>query len=233
MGFWTQVTDSLLNLFLRPNCPLCDRPTDGEVFCSACSRSLRQLQFCPSRRQLYTCLSPSIPVWVWGKYQGQLKQAIASLKYHNHPEIARPLGQWLGEAWKATTPSKRVSPLVIPIPLHPEKLKQRGFNQAERLAASFCQVTGLPLSANGLIRTRQTEAQFSKSADQRHANLKNAFTANKAQISRYRSSPVLLLDDIYTTGATVHSATQALHRQGISVYGVVAITTTGATQPPV
>ncbi|MDJ1169031.1 ComF family protein [Roseofilum sp. BLCC_M154] len=232
MGFWTQFTNSLLNLFLRPNCPMCDRPTEGEVLCSACSRSLRQLQFCPSHRQLYTCHSPSTPVWVWGKYQGQLKRAIASLKYDNHPEIAQPLGQWLGEAWRATTISHRVSPLVIPIPLHPEKLKQRGFNQAERLAASFCQVTSLPLSANGLIRSRQTEAQFGKSADQRHANLKNAFTVNTAQISRYRSSPVLLLDDIYTTGATVQSATQALRHQGISVHGVVAIATTGVAQAP-
>ncbi|MDJ1179629.1 ComF family protein [Roseofilum sp. BLCC_M91] len=233
MGFWTEITDSLLNLFLRSNCPLCDRPTDGDILCSSCGRSLRQLQFCPSRRHLYTCPSSPIPVWVWGKYQGQLKRAIARLKYDNHPEIARPLGQWLGEAWSATGVSKQASPLVIPIPLHQDKLKQRGFNQAERLAASFCQVTGFPLSANGLIRSRPTEAQFGKSADQRRVNLKDAFTVNPARISRYPSSPVLLLDDIYTTGATVQSATEALRHQGISVYGVVAIATTSVTQPPV
>ncbi|MBP0029486.1 ComF family protein [Roseofilum reptotaenium CS-1145] len=232
MGFWTQVTDSILNLFLRSNCPMCDRPTDEEVLCSTCSRALRQLQFCPSHRRLYTCASKSMPVWVWGKYQGQLKGAIARLKYDNHPEIARPLGQWLGEAWIATHTTKPVSPLVIPIPLHPEKLKQRGFNQAERLAASFCQVTGFPLSTNGLIRSRETEAQFGKRADERRANLKNAFTVNTARISRDPHSPVLLLDDIYTTGATVQSATQALRYQGISVYGVVAIATTSTTQPP-
>nr|WP_290226719.1 ComF family protein [Trichocoleus desertorum] len=169
-------------------------------------------------------------MFAWGKYGGTLKRALACLKYNHQPKVARPLGQWLGQAWlhqgpKAFTQTASATswPVVVPIPLHADKLKQRGYNQAELLAQSFCDHTGLPLQRQGLVRLRATEAQFGLSQAARAENLAAAFALNP---SVWRSQPqrsVLLLDDIYTTGATVQSAAQLLRSHGITVCGVVAI----------
>jgi ComF family protein len=174
-----------------------------------------------------------MPVFVWGAYSGTLKRAIAAIKYENHPELARPLGHWLGEAWRNGQGAAGARVTVVPIPLHAAKLKKRGFNQAELLAQYFCEVTGLPLQRNGLERIRETEAQFSLSGAEREQNLAGAFTVGKGFRHRHqRAGSVLLLDDIYTTGATVRSAAQTLRSAGISVCGVAAIATTAVLNRP-
>jgi ComF family protein len=167
-----------------------------------------------------------LPVFVWGAYSGILKQAIAALKYENQPQLARSLGHWLGQAWLKSPAATRTKKLtVVPIPLHPTKLKQRGFNQAELIARSFCEFTGYKHQALGLERVRVTQAQFGLSAQEREQNLTDAFAIAKSLSQAPSTSPVLLVDDIYTTGATACSAAQTLRRQGIGVYGVVAIAT--------
>lgn len=216
MPNWTLKFPSLLKLFLQSHCPLCQRPTPQE-FCQDCDR---QLQCCKLSDHQY--LHQGLSVFAWGDYKGTLKKAIAALKYNNQPQIAKPLGQWLAQAWLTQIDKKLV---VVPIPLHAQKLQKRGYNQAELLAASFCDFTGLTLRSQGLKRIKATEAQFSLSVAQREQNLTAAFglgTEFQRQRPKYQ---VLLLDDIYTTGATVRSAVLTLQKQGISVYGVVAIAT--------
>ncbi len=206
----------LLNLFLQSHCPLCQRPTLQE-FCQDCNR---QLQRCKLTNHQH--LQQGLPIFAWGDYRGTLKSAIAALKYNNQPQIAKPLGQWLAQAWLNSQHDKLV---VVPVPLHADKLKKRGYNQAELLAESFCNFTGFALQSQGLKRIKATDAQFSLSVSEREQNLATAFalgTEFQRQRPKYR---VLLLDDIYTTGATVRSAVQTLQKQGISVYGVVAIAT--------
>jgi ComF family protein len=205
---------SFLNLFLQSNCPLCQRPTEAEL-CPYCQRQLLSCQL-NHPCQLW---EGEIPAFAWGSYRGALKRAIAALKYDNRPQLAQPLGRWLGEAWlKSKIAAKTPKLTVVPIPLHATKLQKRGYNQAELLARSFCSFTGLRLQSQGLKRVRSTEAQFGLSIAQREQNLANAF-----KIDRPPTSPVLLLDDIYTTGATARSAAQVLHQSGILVYGLVAI----------
>ncbi|AFZ17659.1 ComF family protein [Allocoleopsis franciscana] len=216
-----RLKDGLLALFLKPNCPLCDRPAESE-FCTFCQR---QLQRC----QLTTpgdFWKGELPVFAWGNYGGVLKRAIATLKYDNQPQLARPLGHWLAQSWlksPVATPVKKLT--VVPIPLHPLKLKKRGYNQAELIAQNFCDVTGYKHQPLGLERIRETEAQFGLSAQAREQNLADAFRISKSFGKHLPNSPVLLIDDIYTTGATVRAAAQILQRQGIQVYGVAAIAT--------
>ena len=210
---WTDV----LSIFLKSSCPLCQRPT-GKVFCVDCTR---QLQRC----QLSDRLIPStteLPVFAWGMYGGALKRAIAALKYDKRPQIAQPLGFWLAEAW-LNLPFTSIQPIVTPIPLHATKLSDRGFNQAELLARSFCQLTGLKLRSQGLERARQTVRQFELSGKEREQNLSGAFQIGSDFRHRRPIRPVLILDDIYTTGATARSAAQTLRQAGIEVCGVVAI----------
>ncbi|AFY30970.1 ComF family protein [Calothrix sp. PCC 7507] len=210
----------LLNLFLQSHCPLCQRSTDREL-CLYCERQLQtcHLQDPNSRWQ------EAIPVFSWGVYGGTLKRAIAAMKYENQPQIAHLLGQWLGEAWLLNSPKSDTHLVVVPIPLHASKLKQRGYNQAALIAQSFCQTTGLKLKLDGLERVRETKAQFGLSLSEREKNLTAAFAVGKG-LSRYSNPLVLLVDDIYTTGATAASAVQTLGQCGIGFLGLAAVATT-------
>lgn len=215
---------SWLNLFLKASCPLCNRPCDRDL-CAGCWRALLQCQL-PHPQQLWT---ETLPVFVWGDYRGTLKQAIAALKYHHQPQLACPLGFQLGEAWLNFANSIKLKPAIVPIPVHAERLKQRGYNQAELLAQSFCQQTQLPLYSQALTRIRVTEKQFSLTTLEREQNLKGVFREGAdCAVIQQRRLPVLILDDIYTTGATVRSAAQTLRNQGVNVLGVVAIATTNS-----
>lgn len=219
MLIWKRNFDNFLHLFLQSNCLLCQRPTSGE-FCPNCTQQLKQCQ----HQNPAALWQEPIPVFRWGIYGGVVKRAIAMMKYQNHPQIARPLGQWLGEAWLLSNVSQcQPQPFVVPIPLHPNKQKKRGYNQAALIAESFSATTGLKLRVNGLKRVQDTKAQFGLSASERESNLAEAFAVGEEL--RHCHVPVLLVDDIYTTGATARSAVQILNQTGIAVLGLVAVTT--------
>jgi ComF family protein len=221
MQTWTKkYFQGFLKLFLQSSCPLCQRQT-SEEFCPNCTR---QLLKCHLKDPNFLWKQP-LPVFVWGAYGGSLKRAIAAMKYENHPEIARPLGQWLGEAWMLHSQPNSKQPVVVPIPLHKSRQKERGFNQAALIAQSFCEITGFKLKENGLQRMQNTQAQFGLSVSERQKNLAEAFEIGQ-DFRRPSDAPILLVDDIYTTGATARAAVQTLHQNRIPVCGLVATATT-------
>lgn len=207
----------LLNLFLESNCPLCQRPASTE-FCQDCAKKLQRCQT-PNQTLIG---QGQLSVFAWGMYGGTLKQVIAALKYENQPQLARPLGHWLAQAWLNSQLASTL-PIVVPIPLHADRQKERGYNQATLLAQSFCEITRLRVQQMGLERLRATEAQFGLTTSEREKNLAMAFQLGAAFRRHRPASPVLLLDDIYTTGATAYSAAQTLQQHGITVYGIVAL----------
>ena len=225
---WRKILKPFLNIFLKPNCPLCQRSADREL-CQYCEKQVWRCQF-PGGGEIFP---GEVPIFIWGQYKDSLKRAIAAMKYEDNPQIARPLGYWLADGWSAspgcqkqvgrTTLDKVV---VVPIPMHKKKQRERGFNQAELLANSFCEVTGLQIRRNGLARVKQTQALFGLSRGERLETVKDAFVVGKDLRNRRPRVSVLLVDDIYTTGATVNSAIEVLRKAGIRVVGVLAIATT-------
>jgi ComF family protein len=211
----TQLYSGFLNFFLKSNCPLCQRPTSAE-FCQEC---YRQLQKCSLSNPSFLWHEP-LPVFAWGTYRSILKRAIAAMKYENQPQIARLFGQWLGEAWLLHSPKCTQRIIVVPIPLHADKEKERGYNQAALIARGFCLTTGLQLQLNGLERMRETKAQYTLSASEREKNLAQAFRLGKGFRHYNSNCQVLLIDDIYTTGATAKSATVTLRQAEIKVLGL-------------
>lgn len=214
---------NLLNLVLENSCSLCQRSTAGP-FCRDCQRQLQSCQLPPVNQFQ---IGPPL-VFAWGHYTQSLKRAIAAFKYENQPHLSHPLGQWMAQSWRAQSGlaiPQRVT--VVPIPLHVSKQQQRGFNQAALLAKRFCTIAHLPLALQGLERSRATEAQFGLDRAARDRNLDTAFTVGQPFLRQPPAHPVLLLDDIYTTGATARSATQTLRRQGIRVCGIAVLARTG------
>ncbi len=218
MSHWVQHLRGLMTLVAANVCPLCDRPAATD-FCPACQR---QVQTCALPPAVHTMKADGYALLAWGRYGEALKRAIAALKYDKQLQLACPLGHWMADTWLAT-PSLPKQLVVVPIPLHASKQQQRGFNQAEQLAIHFCDQTRLPLARQGLARQQETTAQFGLSATERSRNLENAFSLGSAFTQQPPRHPVLLLDDIYTTGATIRSAAQTLRRRGIRVWGAAVL----------
>jgi ComF family protein len=223
---WSQAASALSQLWLSPRCPLCDR-SPARPFCDSCWRQIQSCQTLtgPTRD------AHALQVLSWGWYQRPLKGAIAALKYDGHRAIADPLGRALGDWWQQRPIPTRRPPWVVPIPLHGEKQRQRGFNQAALIAAAFCRQTGLLLQAQGLRRQRPTQPQFGLGMAERQQNLADAFVLGDWSRPQ-RQRPILLLDDIYTTGTTAQAAAAVLRRAGWSVCGMVTVARAQSDQTP-
>lgn len=207
-----------LDLFLKANCPMCDRTVE-QILCRYCLRRLQDCQL-PEPARYW---QGDLPLFAWGKYEGAVKQAISKLKYDGQTSIADLYGELLGQSWQQSALKLPNKLIVIPIPLHPEKLATRGFNQAEAIARRFCQVTGDRLDLS-LQRTRATVAQFGLSKTARQENVADAFALTSSSVLK-PGSTVLFIDDIYTTGATVRSAADVLRSKQIAVCGVAVVAT--------
>ena len=209
----------ILSLFLKPNCPLCQRSTD-RLFCSYCEDKLSACLL----PHPYQQINDDFWLFSWGKYDGELKRAIAVLKYNQQPEIGRELGEWLGKVW-VNSPYYRQYPrvTVTPIPCHPKRLKTRGYNQAELIAQGFSEITGYQLKSHLLSRSKNTEAMFGLNLSQRQANISQAFSIGKDYHQVNKKQNILIVDDIYTTGTTVAEAKQILDNRNLKTIGVATV----------
>lgn len=223
---------SLLGTFLMQNCAVCRRAT-AQSFCLDCYRRIEVECFTAKQKSKsfeQLIVDNGLAIGALGQYQGTLKQAILALKYENCPEVARLLGAALAKNWQSQIDqwqNKRSQSLyVVPIPLHANRLAQRGYNQAALIARSFCQTSGLGLAEQALLRREDTKPQYQLGAKARQENLASAFEISTAwrrkQAARGKIS-ILLIDDIYTTGATARSAATVLRSSGCSVVGVLAL----------
>jgi len=145
-----------------------------------------------------------------GRFEGPLQRAIHAYKYRPRPQLASVLAQPLGRAILAAGLSL---PALTFVPLHPRRRRERGFNQAERLAAQLSSELGIPM-VGGLTRVRVTPAQVGLSQAERRANLEGAFRWTAAEPPGHGLG---LVDDVCTTGATLTAAAGAVAEAGGSI----------------
>ena len=213
--------NNLLSLFLKPNCPLCQRSAE-ELFCEYCYEKLTSCELNFDQQQKF--ISANFLLLSWAKYDREVKRALATLKYKQQKDIGEVLGIWLGEAWlKQKNKQKYPHLIVTPIPCHQEKLKTRGYNQAELIARGFSQVTGYPVKSNLLTRQKKTEAMYGLKIKERKENIRQAFKLGKDYASIPKSRSILIIDDIYTTGTTVEEAIHILQQGQLKTIGVATV----------
>lgn len=155
-----------------------------------------------------------------GLFQSVLRELILQLKFFSATELAQPLGRWL---WECTLKFFQVSRFdwVVPVPLHRQRLRKRGFNQTALLVNQWLEFgTGVKkqkeethrVNHDCLIRSRATSSQTGLNKSQRSANLANAFQVTDPQL--VKGKHLLLVDDVMTTGATVDACALALMKAG-------------------
>lgn len=168
---------------------------------------------------------------VAARYEGTVRQAIWGLKYTGQRRLGEPLGDLLAGVALELRPLVQ---LVVPVPLHPSRQRQRGYNQAELLARRCAAHLGLPTRADLLARTRATSSQVGLGLTARHANVAGAFAATRRAPGVLAGRAVLLVDDVATSGATLTAAAQGLLTGGAtSVWGLaVAQPALGADAEP-
>jgi ComF family protein len=150
-------------------------------------------------------------------FQGVVRQAIHQLKYNNFKALASPLAQLLAE-YVETRPLP--VEVIVPVPLHPRRLRERGYNQSALLARELGRLVSLPVVEDSLSRLKDTPAQARASnAEIRRSNVVGVFACRDEKL---KGKPVLLIDDVCTTGATLDSCAIALNKAGASsVWGLV------------
>jgi ComF family protein len=172
----------------------------------------------------------------YGVYEDRMREAIHALKYDRIHPAAKRLGRMLAQAMMKLYGEAPAEMLVVPVPLHRKRKKERGFNQARALAEHAISVLRethpdwkLALEARALVRVRLTESQARLSTRQRRMNMRAAFEVVDPEAVRGRD--VLLVDDILTTGATARSAARALTRAGAKSVWVATLARAGRAFP--
>jgi ComF family protein len=157
-----------------------------------------------------------------GTYEGLLRKAIHSFKYDKKSMLANPLGKLLSE-YGSRLLNKEEYNLIIPVPLHPQRLRQRGFNQSLMLAKKISEAWHVKVCAECLKRIKWTIPQTMLPVNERQINVKGAFSCSDSAV---RGKKVLLVDDVYTSGSTVNECAKVLKKHGVLQVDVLILART-------
>jgi ComF family protein len=169
---------------------------------------------------------PFIRAVAYGSYDSGLRELIHLLKFEQVRPAAAVLGGMLAKALAGLEPGWTQRPVVVvPVPLHTRKLRQRGFNQSELIAQHAVKLTGgMAVHSRVLERRRETQSQIGLTRHQRRENLRGAFVVTRPQEIAGRE--ILLVDDVFTTGTTVSECARVLRRAGASKIFVATVART-------
>lgn len=240
-------TRAILDLVLPPRCRICQASTTGQTtpwVCQTCWLAVAYIKppICYQCGQPFaapmagivstvhrcaTCRTTPPPyarARAVGLYQGVLREMIHAMKYQRIYGLVRPLADMLVAQfqfhWAAPRPD-----LLVPVPLHRSRLRSREFDQAHALARHVGRHMGIPVVGDLLMRHRRTVSQVNLDAAQRRRNVQGAFRLQKSQACKGKS--LLLIDDVYTTGATARECTRLLQQAGAQWIGVYTLARVG------
>jgi ComF family protein len=230
--------EKLLPFVLPSQCHCCDRPLEEgkKGFCADCFSQIRRLDppFCsvcgapfPSRevenhpcgecvtKERYFSMARAL-----GYYEGPLQEAIHRWKYRGMLSLTSFFGEWMADAlrrhWGGASPD-----ILLPVPLHKHRLRERGFNQALLLAQDLSRRTGIPCGKRILRKEKPTLPQVNLGSSEREKGVRGAFQMTEKD--RLKGKSILLVDDVYTTGATVNECSKVLIAGGAERVDVLTL----------
>ena len=222
--------ESGIDLLFPPHCVACKRL--GSWLCPTCARSVEVIQpplchrcglpvqdFAPNRVTPGLChYCRGLPqAWeglrAYAYHGGALREAIHQFKYEEMRCLAPVLAELMAQGWADLAPDSWQPQAIVPIPLHPSRQRQRGYNQAALLARELGTHLDCPVVEGTLIRVRATAPQVGLGVEERRANVQGAF---RCRDDRLDGLHVLLVDDVCTSGSTLESACVALKATGVA-----------------
>jgi len=226
-------TDTLADLIYPNVCSLCqDALQNNEaIICTGCRLKLPETnqhrELSPSRMDYK--FAGKVPVaftysYLYFTKKGRTQRLIHQLKYRDGKEVGRLLGRWYGYQLSTESNLAERIDLIIGVPLHPAKLRQRGYNQSDWFAMGLADTLDRPWSDKALIRNHYTISQTGKNRIDRWTNVSNVFSV--PQTGLVANKRILLVDDVLTTGATLESCATALLEAGCASVGIVTIAAT-------
>jgi len=218
----------LAALFFPQTCVGCDTPlVYGErLICTACWYHLPYTHAHEdtqniSARQLWGRVHVEAVASCWYfRDASRVKQIIHHLKYRRRPEIGTLIGARYGELLRDAPPFNQAD-IIVPVPLHPKRLRERGYNQSTFFANGLARSMKLPVVEHCITRRKATESQTHKNRYERYENMLETFAANDAEA--FAGRHVLLVDDVLTTGATLEACANALLEGGAAKVSAVTI----------
>ncbi|MFA7686653.1 MAG: double zinc ribbon domain-containing protein [Moheibacter sp.] len=202
------IARSFVDLFFPKRCVGCQSVIAGTaVLCPPCAAKLSYTHWGINREnEAYfklkaLCNLNSAGSFLRFEHDNITQKLMHFLKYENHPEIGILLAEGVFSSMNLAAYDG-----IIPVPIHPKKLKKRGYNQVMPFAERLAELTGIPLVKDCLIRKENNPSQVHKSREERLNSIRNAFTIKGDLTGHY-----LLVDDVLTTGATVSSCVNLIH----------------------
>ncbi|MBO3099073.1 ComF family protein [Gelidibacter pelagius] len=214
---------NLLNLFFPQVCLSCDNPLEvNELYvCTVCRHELPLTNFESTTNNALTkklygrVLLRNASSLLWFSKKGLVQHLLHNLKYKGHEEIGEFLGKWLGEELSKRNEFKTVD-VVIPVPLHSKRLKQRGFNQVHKFGKQLADALECDFNTEVLQKTKATTTQVFKDRIMRWINDDALFMVT--EFETLKGKHILLVDDIITTGATIETCANALSKiEGVTI----------------
>lgn len=190
---------SFLDLIYKKKCYFC---LSSKYALKMCPKCYETLTFNPknANRIIY-----GVNIFSCGVYEKTLQKLIRGLKYHKQKELAFYLAKFMFEYWKELGDNRDFQ--VLPTPMHPKRVKKRKYNHMNLVVEEFCKLSGLTPNYDLIKRVKETKPQYKLTRLQRLENLNGAFEVDKSKDLR---KPVLILDDICTTGATFEEMIKSL-----------------------
>jgi ComF family protein len=232
-----QLSRRILDLLFPPRCQCCEE-FSSDLICAECRETITRIEppFCETCGRPFdsaaqaarTCGDCRLAHFRFdlaravGTHTEALRRAIIAFKFHGRTRLRDPLAGMLTEYLRS--PHTDLDPdavdVVVPVPLHDARLRWRGYNQSALLAGAVGGAIGKPVRCDLLVRQRETEPQIDLTPAQRRDNVRGAFAAPRSFAVRDRR--VLLIDDVFTTGATLSECARVLKRAGAT--RVIALT---------
>ena len=211
--------DSLLDFVYPPLCVSCGKLLESgrDHVCTECWSSIRRVETLPelfseTRGKLVASgmIDELASLYVFEK-EGILQKIVHSLKYSGVQAVGIELGGFLGQMLMERGISANV---LVPVPLHKRKLRERGYNQSELIARGISQTTGIPIRTDLVRRSKYTQTQTALSLEERQKNMEDAFVFGFPMSFNVGGKTIIVVDDIVTTGSTIESCAEILKRAG-------------------
>ena len=216
MRYWAlEHIDAALDWLFPPTCVHCKRK--GTFWCTTCQQQIEPAPI-PNPTEMPSALSGRRATAIFGS---SIQSAIHALKYKQNRRLTGVLAARLAETFRSSgwTPT-----LLTAVPLHAERLRERGYNQSALLAARLSIAIGVPFSAGAVQRLKATRPQVGLGYHDRQSNVAGAFTADSASVA---GQSIVVIDDVYTTGATLSACAEALRAAGAQQVWALTVASAG------